>query len=228
MISGSIDLLPSIELETAVHPARTIIWMHGLGADGSDFVPIVDELALPSIPAVRFVFPHAPMRPVSINRGMVMRAWYDYDSADGSAGLQENMASLRESRGAVEALVSYEMRRGVKPENIVLAGFSQGGALALFAGLRYPKKLAGIMALSCYLPVPQTLAEEAHHANFAVPIFMAHGVADNVIPITLAAASREQLLGSGYPVEWREYGMAHTVCREEIQDIRNWLQRVLA
>ncbi|PTQ81354.1 phospholipase/carboxylesterase [Nitrosospira multiformis] len=228
MISGSIDLLPSIELETAVHPARTIIWMHGLGADGSDFVPIVDELALPSIPAVRFVFPHASMRPVSINRGMVMRAWYDYDIADGSAALQENMASLRESQRAIEALVSHEVQRGVKPENIVLAGFSQGGALALFAGLRYPEKLAGIMALSCYLPVPQTLAEEAHHANFAVPIFMAHGVADNVIPITLAAASREQLLESGYPVEWREYGMAHTVCREEIQDIRNWLQRVLA
>jgi phospholipase/carboxylesterase len=228
MISGSIDLLPSIELETAVHPARTIIWMHGLGADGSDFAPIVDELALPSTPAVRFVFPHAPMRPVSINRGMVMRAWYDYDIADGSAALQENMASLRESQRAVEALVSHEIQRGIKPENIVLAGFSQGGALALFAGLRYPEKLAGIMALSCYLPVPQTLAEEAHHANFAVPIFMAHGVADNVIPITLAAASREQLLESGYPVEWREYGMTHTVCREEIQDIRNWLQRVLA
>ena len=228
MISRSIDLLPSIELETAVHPARTIIWMHGLGADGSDFVPIVDELALPSIPAVRFVFPHASMRPVSINRGMVMRAWYDYDIADGSAALQENMASLRESQRAIEALVSHEVQRGVKPENIVLAGFSQGGALALFAGLHYPEKLAGIMALSCYLPAPRTLAEEAHPANFAVPIFMAHGVADNVIPITLAAASREQLLGSGYPVEWREYGMAHTVCREEIQDIRNWLQRVLA
>ena len=227
MISGSNDLLPSIELETAAHPARTIIWMHGLGADGSDFVPIVDELALPSIPAVRFVFPHAPMRPVSINRGMVMRAWYDYDIADGSAKLQENMASLRESERAVEALVSHETQRGVKPENIVLAGFSQGGALALFAGLRYPEKLAGIMALSCYLPAPQILAKEAHSANFAMPIFMAHGAADNVIPITLAAASREQLLGSGYPVEWREYGMAHTVCREEIHDIRNWLQRVL-
>ncbi|SEN90623.1 phospholipase/carboxylesterase [Nitrosospira multiformis] len=227
MISGSPDLLPSIELETAAHPTRTIIWMHGLGADGSDFVPIVDELALPSIPAVRFVFPHAPMRPVSINRGMVMRAWYDYDIADGSAGLQENMASLRESQRAVEALVRHETQRGVKPENIVLAGFSQGGALALFAGLRYPEKLAGIMALSCYLPAPQTLVEEAHRTNFAMPIFMAHGVADNVIPITLAAASREQLLGLDYPVEWREYGMAHTVCREEIHDIRNWLQRVL-
>ncbi|ABB75701.1 alpha/beta hydrolase [Nitrosospira multiformis] len=227
MISGSPDLLPSIELETAAHPTRTIIWMHGLGADGSDFVPVVDELALPSIPAVRFVFPHAPTRPVSINRGMVMRAWYDYDIVDG-AKLQENMATLRESERAVEALVNHETQRGVKPENIVLAGFSQGGALALFAGLRYPEKLAGIMALSCYLPAPQTLAEEAHSANFGIPIFMAHGVGDNVIPITLAAASRQQLLGTGYPVEWREYGMAHTVCREEIHDIRNWLQRVLA
>ena len=228
MNSSSANLLPSIELETGAHPTRTVIWMHGLGADGSDFVPIVDELALSSIPAVRFVFPHAPRRPVSINRGMVMRAWYDYDIIDGGASLQDNMTSLRESQRAVEVLVSHETQRGIKPKNIVLAGFSQGGALALLAGLRYPEKLAGVMALSCYLPAPQTLAEEAHHANFTMPIFMAHGVTDNVIPITLAAASREQLVESGYPVEWHEYGMAHSVCREEIHDIRNWLQRVLA
>jgi phospholipase/carboxylesterase len=228
MTSGSASLLPSIELETGAHPTRTVIWMHGLGADGRDFVPIVDELALSSIPAIRFVFPHAPMRPVSINRGMVMRAWYDYDIIDGGASLQDNMTSLRESQRAVEVLVSYETQRGIKPENIVLAGFSQGGALALLTGLRYPEKLAGVMALSCYLPAPQTLAGEAHHANFAMPIFMAHGVTDHVIPVTLAAASREQLLESGYPVEWHEYGMAHSVCREEIYDIRNWLLRVLA
>lgn len=228
MTSTSSNPLPSIELETGALPTRTVIWMHGLGADGSDFVPIVNELALSSTPAIRFVFPHAPMRPVSINRGMVMRAWYDYDIVDANSSLQENMASLRESQRSIEALVSHERRRGIKTENIVLAGFSQGGALALLTGLRYPEKLAGVMALSCYLPAPQTLAEEAHHANFAIPIFMAHGVTDNVIPITLATASRQQLLESGYPVEWHEYGMAHTVCREEIYDIRNWLQRVLA
>ena len=202
MISGSADLLPSIELETAAHPARTIIWMHGLGADGSDFAPIVDELALPSIPAVRFVFPHAPMRPVSINRGMVMRAWYDYDMVDPNLGLHENMASLQESQLAIEALIVREEQRGIQPGHIVLAGFSQGGALALQAGLRYPEKLAGIMVLSAYLPAPQTLASEANRANRTTPIFMAHGSNDSVIPMMLSATSKRQLIDSGYAVEW--------------------------
>ena len=227
MTAISNDLLPAIELETSSNPTHTIIWMHGLGADGHDFVPIVDELALSSTMRIRFVFPHAPKRPVSINRGMVMRAWYDYDLIDTNAGLQENMGSLYESQWAIEALVARENQRGIKSGNIVLAGFSQGGALALQAGLRYPEKLAGVMALSCHLPLPQTLAAEAHLANLPVSVFMAHGEGDNVIPMIMAAASRRQLVELGYAVEWHEYPMAHSVCEEEIVDIREWLKQVL-
>jgi phospholipase/carboxylesterase len=201
--------------------------MHGLGADGHDFVPIVDELALSSAMRIRFVFPHAPKRPVSINRGMMMRAWYDYDLIDTNAGLHENMKSLYESQRAVEALLARENQRGIKSGNIVLAGFSQGGALALHTGLRYPEKLAGVMALSCHLPLPQTLAAEAHRANLPVSVFMAHGEGDNVIPMIVAAASRRQLVELGYAVEWHEYRMAHSVCEEEIVDIREWLKQIL-
>lgn len=222
------DLLPAIELETGPGPTHTVVWMHGLGADGNDFVPIVDELALPSTSRIRFVFPHAPMRPVSINRGMVMRAWYDYDVADVNAGLRDNMESLQDSQRAIGALIDREKQRGIEPENIVLAGFSQGGALALQAGLRYPEKLAGVIALSCYLPVPQMLAAEASPANLATPIFMAHGETDYVIPMIFAAAARKQLVESGYAVEWHEYRMAHTVCQEEVADMREWLTRVLS
>lgn len=221
------DLLPPIELETGPHPTHTIIWMHGLGADGHDFIPIVNELALPAAMRIRFVFPHAPMRPVSINRGMMMRAWYDYDLIDTNAGLHENMESLHESQRAVEALLARENQRGIGSANIVLAGFSQGGALALHTGLRYPEKLAGVMALSCHLPLPQTLAAEAHRANLPVSVFMAHGEGDNVIPMIVAAASRRQLVELGYAVEWHEYRMAHSVCEEEIVDIREWLKQVL-
>jgi phospholipase/carboxylesterase len=221
------DLLPAIELETGQNPTHAVLWMHGLGADGSDFVPIVDELSLPSTLRLRFVFPHAPMRSVSINRGMIMRAWYDYDIADAYEGLHENIASLHGSQAAIEALIARESQRGVEPEHIVLAGFSQGGALALQTGLRYPRKLAGIIALSCHVPVLHALAAEAHQANFSTPIFMAHGKSDNVIPMTFAAESRRQLLDSGYHVQWHEYPMAHSVCREEIADIRHWLQQVL-
>jgi phospholipase/carboxylesterase len=201
--------------------------MHGLGADGNDFVPIVDELALPLNPPIRFVFPHAPMRPVSINGGSVMRAWHDYDLATSTSSFRENMAGLRDSQRAIEALIDREKRRGIEAENIVLAGFSQGGALALQTGLRYPEKLAGIMALSCYLPASQTLAAEAHQVNSNTSIFMAHGSIDNVIPMTQALASKRQLLEAGYMVEWHEYPMAHTVCKKEIADIAEWLKRVL-
>lgn len=218
-------LLPAVEFETGNHPNRTILWMHGLGADGNDFAPIVGEFNLPPSPPVRFVFPHAPMRPVTVNGGFVMRAWYDVANPDLSQ--HEDEAGLRASQQAIEALIDREKQRGVAPENIVLAGFSQGGAMALQSGLRHPEKLAGIMALSCYLPLAQTLAAEAHHANSATPIFMAHGNHDPVIPITLATASRQQLLESGYAVEWREYPMAHSVCVEEIADISAWLKRVL-
>jgi phospholipase/carboxylesterase len=221
------DLLPAIVLETGSHPTHAILWMHGLGADGNDFVPVVDELALPSSLHIRFVFPHAPMRPVSINGGSVMRAWHDYDLAGSTSSFRENMASLCDSQRSIDALIIRESQRGIKPEKIVLAGFSQGGALALQTGLRYPEKLAGIMALSCYLPASQTLAAEAHQANSGIPIFMAHGSIDNIIPMPLALTSKRQLLESGYAVEWHEYLMAHAVCKEEIADIGEWLKRIL-
>lgn len=227
MINIPTNLLPAIEIETGIQPTYTILWMHGLGADGNDFVPVVDELALPSDPPVRFIFPHAPMRPVSINGGLVMRAWHDYDLASSNSGFRENMASLRDSQGAIEALIAREERRGIASQNIVLAGFSQGGAMALQAGLRYPEKLAGIMALSCYLPASQTLAAEAHPANYATSIFMAHGSLDSIIPVTFAAASARQLVESGYTVEWHEYPMGHSFCKDETADIREWLKRIL-
>src|SRR5690348_11146386 len=227
MTSISPDLLPAIEVETGRNPTHTVLWLHGLGAAGDDFVPIVDELALPASTRVRFLFPHAPMRAVSVNRGMVMRAWYDFDMIDPVEGLHENVVSLRESQRAIEALIVREGQRGIPPEQIVLAGFSQGGALALQAGLRYGLKLAGIMALSAYLPVPKTLPAEASHANRSTPIFMAYGDSDNVIPPMLAVASKRQLSESGYAVEWHEYRMTHTVCREELDDIGAWLKRAL-
>ncbi len=220
------DLLSTIELESGAHPTHTILWMHGLGADGNDFVPVIDELELPPDTRIRFIFPHAPRRPVSINDGVVMRAWYDILNLNFSQ--PEDEIGLRDSQQAIEALLDREKQRGIAPERIVLAGFSQGGAMALQAGLRYPEKLAGIMALSCYLPLRQTLTVEAHHANSATSIFMAHGSHDSIVPMTLAAASRWQLLESGYAVEWHEYPMAHTVCMEEIADISTWLKRVLS
>ena len=218
-------LLSTVELENGAHPTHTILWLHGLGADGNDFVPIVDELKLPPDTRIRFVFPHAPMRPVSINGGFVMRAWYDVLNLNSSP--PEDETGLRDSQRAIETLLEREEQRGITPERIVLAGFSQGGAMALQTGLRYPEKLAGIMALSCYLPLQQTLAAEAHRANSATSIFMAHGSRDSVIPMTLAAASRRQLRESGYAVEWHEYPMAHAVCAEEMADISAWLKRVL-
>jgi phospholipase/carboxylesterase len=222
------DLLAAIEIETGKHPLYSVVWLHGLGAHGSDFVPIVDELPLSSVPSVRFIFPHAPMRPVSINRGMVMRAWFDYDEVSHESGMREDVASLRQSQLAVNALIAREKERGIGAEHIVLAGFSQGGALALQAGLRYPEKLAGIMALSCYLPAAHTFASEKHQSNLKTPIFMAHGRTDPVIPMAFARLSRQYLVEAGYAVEWHEYEMAHSVCAQEIMDIGEWLKRALS
>ncbi len=219
------DLLPTIEIERGNDPTHAVLWMHGLGADGNDFVPIIDELALPSDVSVRFVFPHAPMRAVTINQGFVMRAWYDV--FDRSFNRTEDEDGLRDSQRAIEFLLERERKRGILPGRIVLAGFSQGGAMALQAGLRYPEKLAGIMALSCYLPMRQTLAIESHRANSGTSIFMAHGNLDSVVPMALATISKQQLLESGYVVEWHEYPMEHSVCVEEMADISEWLQRVL-
>jgi phospholipase/carboxylesterase len=221
-------LLESIEIETGDKPSAAVIWMHGLGADGNDFVPIVHELDLAGAPAIRFIFPHAPMQPVSINNGYVMRAWYDVKWGDlEGKSKQADEQGVRASQAAIEALIERESSRGIAAEKIVLAGFSQGGAIALQTGLRYPKKLAGVMALSTYLPLAETVGQEASQANRATPIFMAHGTQDAVIPFEMATRSRDALVQHGYNVEWHEYPMAHSVALEEISDIAEWLQKVL-
>ncbi|MGH8711219.1 MAG: alpha/beta hydrolase, partial [Burkholderiales bacterium] len=211
------DPLPSIELATGDNPTASVIWLHGLGADGNDFVPVVDELGLPPQLAVRFIFPHAPMQPVTINSGFIMRAWYDVFNQDMS--FREDEAGVRRSQQEIENFITKEKDRGIGASRIVLAGFSQGGAIALHTGLRHSERLAGIMALSSYLPLASTLAAEASAANRNVPIFMAHGTADPLIPLPLATLSREHLEQQGYPVEWHQYLMPHSVCLEEIQDI---------
>ena len=215
--------LAAIEIETGKNPAASIIWLHGLGADGNDFAPIVPELRLPKA-AIRFVFPHAPVQPVTINGGMRMRAWYDI--SDG-ANRREDEHGVRASQVLIETLIGREKERGTKAERLVLAGFSQGGAIALQTGLRHPERIAGIMALSTYVPVGETLTAEASAANRDVPIFMAHGSYDPVIPLGRAEQSRGLLQSLGYPVEWREYGMPHSVCPEELADIGVWLGKVL-
>ncbi|HSE00005.1 MAG TPA: alpha/beta hydrolase [Burkholderiales bacterium] len=221
-------LLETIEIETGKNPAASVIWMHGLGADGNDFVPIVNELDLDGAPGIRFVFPHAPMRAVTINNGMVMRAWYDIALGDLEGNPRRaDERGVRESQAQITALIEREAKRGVEPERIVLAGFSQGGAIALQTGLRHPRRLAGVMALSCYLPLAESLPREAAAANRTTPIFMAHGIYDPLIPIVAAAGSMTLLAGIGYAVEWRQYPMPHSVCPEEIQDIGAWLQKVL-
>ena len=219
------DQLEAIEIETAASPGASIIWMHGLGADGHDFVDVVPELSLPARPGVRFVFPHAPMRPVTINGGYVMRAWYDI--RDDGGVRREDSAGVRASQKAVEALIAREKERGVPAAAIVLAGFSQGGAMALHTALRHTERLAGVMALSCSLPLSDTLAGEAAPANRDVSIFMAHGTHDPMIPMARALRAREVLTGLGYRLEWHEYPMPHSVCVEEIADIGVWLGKVL-
>jgi phospholipase/carboxylesterase len=216
------DLLEAIEIETGPSPRAAIIWLHGLGADGHDFEPIVPELAMPPVPTARFVFPHAPVQPVTINGGARMRAWYDVTN-DG----RQDATGIRASQARVGALIARERSRGIAPGAIVLAGFSQGGAIALHTGLRHPEHLAGILALSTYLPLPDTLEKEASQANRDVPIFMAHGTQDPVIPLSWAARSRDLLITLGYAVEWHEYPMPHSVCPEEIADIGRWLRTVL-
>ncbi len=218
------ELLDAIQLETGRDPERSVIWLHGLGADGRDFVPIVGELDLPPEP-IRFVFPHAPVQPVTINNGMSMRAWYDIVADD--LARREDERGVRASQGLVEALVARERERGVPAARIVLAGFSQGGAISLQTGLRHPERLAGIMALSTYVPIAATLEAERNAANGDVPIFMAHGTQDPIIPLAHARRSRELLERLGYPVEWHEYAMPHSVSPQEIDDIGAWLRRVL-
>ena len=216
-------ILDAVEIETGPGPACAVIWLHGLGADGHDFESIVPELRLPAEP-VRFVFPHAPMQPVTINAGMVMRAWYDVRDAEIR---REDEAGIRGSQELLEALIRREKERGVKAERLVLAGFSQGGAIALQTGLRYSERLAGIMALSCYLPLAEALPAEAADENRGTPIFMAHGLADPIVPVARARQSRDFLEQLGYSVQWHEYPMPHSVCIEEIADVGAWLRQVI-
>ena len=216
--------LETIEIETAPSPTASIIWLHGLGADGNDFAPIVAQIDLGGI-AVRYVFPNAPTMPVTINNGQVMRAWYDIADA---AIRREDETGVRASQAAIEVLMAREKTRGVPARRIVLAGFSQGGAIALHTGLRHAERIAGIMALSTYVPLADQLAAEAQAMNRDVPVLMAHGSDDTVITISRAGQSKALLDQLGYPVEWHQYRMPHSVCPEEIADIASWLRKVLA
>ncbi|MEJ2093903.1 MAG: alpha/beta hydrolase-fold protein [Gammaproteobacteria bacterium] len=204
----------------------SVIWLHGLGADGHDFEPIVPELCLPDSLGIRFIFPHAPMRPVTINAGMSMRAWYDVKNTD--LRQEEDRDAIIHSSGLVKEWIESETGAGIATDKIVVAGFSQGGAIALHCGLRYPDRLAGILALSTYLPLPDTLSAEASNGNRAVPIMMLHGQYDPVIPEMAGRQSAEILKHAGYDVEWKSYPMPHAVCPEEIADISDWLAKQLA
>lgn len=223
------QLLETIEIESAPNPTAAVIWMHGLGADGNDFVPIVNELDLTGAPAIRFIFPHAPLRPVTINNGHVMRAWYDVSFGDlEGRSRQADERGVRDSQAQIGQLIAREQGRKISSKNIVLAGFSQGGAIALQTGLRHPEPLAGVMALSTYLPLAESFAQEAAPANAKTSVFMAHGTHDPVVPYAMGNASSVRLQQAGYAVEWHEYPMQHSVCPEEIADIGRWLGKVLA
>ena len=214
--------LPPLEVETAANPEYAVIWLHGLGADGSDFVPVEPELGLAESPAVRFIFPHAPYMPVTCNGGYVMRAWYDIISLD-SNSRRIDEAGIEASRETVRRLIEHENGRGIPVDRIFLAGFSQGGAVAYTTALTHPEKLAGIIALSTYIPSPGLLTEDSASANRNIPIFAAHGTADDVVSPTLGLAARNLLLERGYAVEWHEYPMPHSVCLEEVWAIGRWL-----
>ena len=217
--------LEAIEIETGDTPRASIVVLHGLGADGNDFVPFAQELRLDSTGPLRFIFPHAPTRPVTINGGYVMRAWYDILGTD--LARREDEAGLRESQAAIEALIAREVERGIPASRIVLAGFSQGCAMTLLTGLRHAEPLAGLVCMSGYLPLAATTAHERSVASRTVPIFMAHGRSDTVIPLARAVASRDALQALGHSVEWHEYAMPHSVCAEEVADLNRWLLRVL-
>jgi phospholipase/carboxylesterase len=218
-------MLETIEVQTGARPTAAVIWLHGLGADGHDFEPIVPEIVHRGERAWRFVFPNAPLRAVTINGGMRMRAWYDIRNFDRTAG--EDGAGFRDSDVQIRELIAHEIGRGIAASRIVLAGFSQGGAVCLYTVPHYGERLAGVMALSCYLPLHESFSERRAAANDATPIFMAHGQQDPVLPFTLGLESRDFLKTNGYTVEWHAYPMAHAVCPAEIADIREFLFRVL-
>ena len=220
------EIDPPVVIEPSKPATAAVVWLHGLGADGHDFEPVAAELGRGGLDDIRFVFPHAPVRPVTINGGMEMRAWYDIAGPDLDRRADEE--GVRASAGIARGLVDEQVARGIAGERIVLAGFSQGGAIALYAGLRFPFRVAGVLALSAYLPAAKSLAAEAHAANRDVPIFLAHGSQDPVIALALSEHSRAAMADLGYIVEVHTYPMPHSVCAEEIRDIANWLHRVLA
>jgi phospholipase/carboxylesterase len=220
--SANEALLDSVEISDSENPQFSVIWMHGLGADGHDFEPIVPFLGLPSEMAVRFVFPHALMRPITVNGGAVMRAWYDIIEISTSKGQDE--AGISHSAAKIHALIEHEIARGIPASNIVLAGFSQGGAMALHVGLRYEKRLAGIMALSAYLLFPQRLQQEHSVANSETAIFLAHGTQDPMVPFALGQAAHSDLQNGQWPLEWHSYPIPHSVSQPEIADIGRWLK----
>ncbi len=219
-------LLDCVETTTGPNPTRSVIWMHGLGADGHDFAPIVPALDLSGVPATRFVFPHSPVRAVTINNGMKMRAWYDIRVID--LVREEDLQGIRTSASQIASLIARENERGVATENIVLGGFSQGCAMALYTGLRHTERLAGILGLSGYLPDAASLTAERHDANLQTPVFLAHGTHDPVVPIKRAEQTRDALQAAGHAVEWHTYPMPHTVMPAELVDISAFLRRVLA
>ena len=219
------DLLEHIQIETNDNPEIAIIWMHGLGADGNDFVPMVRELDLAGLPGIRFIFPHANTMPVTISNGYVMRSWYDITGLE--LGRREDENGLRASQKDIEAFIEREKARGIPASRIILAGFSQGCAMAIQTGLRHPEPLAGLLCLSGYVPLSANVATERSDAGKSTPIFMAHGRYDNVVPFNRAEASRDLLVSLGYRLEWHEYAMQHTLCLEEVQHISAWLKKVL-
>ncbi|HEX8787519.1 MAG TPA: dienelactone hydrolase family protein [Telluria sp.] len=220
------ELLEHVQIETSDNPEVAVIWLHGLGADGHDFVPIVRELDLSGLPGIRFIFPHARTMPVTINNGYVMRAWYDITGAE--LVRREDEAGLRASQQEVEAFIAREKARGIPASRIILAGFSQGCAMTIQAGLRHPETLAGMICLSGYVPLADKLGAERTQESLATPIFMAHGRHDNVVPFSRAQSSRELLVALGYQVEWHEYTMQHSVCLEEVQDLSTFFRKVLS
>ncbi len=217
-------LLETVTVETGPNPTFSIIWMHGLGADGHDFEPLVPELLVDGMPSLRFVFPHAPVRPVTINNGYQMRAWYDIVGIDRRS--VEDFAGIQSSADAIGALISQENGRGVPTARIALAGFSQGGAMALHIATRHPEKLAGVIALSCYLPMAREFLTTRHAANQATPFFMAHGSQDPVVPYSLGDESRQLLQSAGHSVDWHSYPMPHALCEQEVTDLRAFLRKL--
>jgi phospholipase/carboxylesterase len=218
-------VLEAVEIETGRNPTGTVLWLHGLGADGHDFAPIVPQLVTPDERPLRFIFPHAPVRPVTVNGGAAMRAWYDILGFN--RGIPQDEVGIRASDEEVGALIRRENQRGIATSRIVLGGFSQGGAISLFSGPRYPEKLAGIMGLSCYMLLEDALPTERTRANYQTPIFLAHGSQDPLVDVRRGTEAKQLLEAGGYPVEWHAYPMPHSVCPQEIVDIAAWLRKVL-